>query len=85
MYRVHKRIIKNYLTSGGTRTRSEKILALFVDSGVLYTALWVRTRLSPSCFLRTDAILGSRSDRYHERARHWDVSPNEWSHSVSGE
>ena len=39
--RSHKRIIKSYLASGNRRTRSEKILALFVDSGVLYTALWV--------------------------------------------
>ncbi|KAI0747353.1 hypothetical protein BC629DRAFT_1560484 [Irpex lacteus] len=37
---THKRIIKTYLTTGNTRTRAEKVLALLVDSGALYSALW---------------------------------------------
>jgi hypothetical protein len=45
--REHKRIIKTYLTRGrNSRTPSEKILALFVDSGLLYCALWVSTFFS---------------------------------------
>ncbi|KAI0757851.1 hypothetical protein BC629DRAFT_1598244 [Irpex lacteus] len=38
---AHKRVIKSYLTTGSTRTRAEKLLGLFVDSGALYSALWV--------------------------------------------
>ncbi|KAI0768365.1 hypothetical protein BC629DRAFT_1596065 [Irpex lacteus] len=37
---LHKRVVKNYLTTGTTLTRSQKLLALFVDSGALYSALW---------------------------------------------
>ncbi|KAI0747355.1 hypothetical protein BC629DRAFT_1610630 [Irpex lacteus] len=37
---THKRTVKNYLTTGNTQTRAEKLLALFVDTGVLYSALW---------------------------------------------
>lgn len=41
LHRAHKRVIKTYLTTGNTRTRAEKVLALLVDSGALYSALWV--------------------------------------------
>ncbi|KAI0812561.1 hypothetical protein BC629DRAFT_945070 [Irpex lacteus] len=38
---IHKRVVRKYLATGNKRTRSEKLLALFVDSGMLYTMLWV--------------------------------------------
>ncbi len=41
VHRAHKRVIKTYLATGNTRTRAEKVLALLVDSGALYSALWV--------------------------------------------
>ncbi|KAI0809104.1 hypothetical protein BC629DRAFT_1482011 [Irpex lacteus] len=37
----HKQVIKSYLTKGNTRTRSEKVLGLLIDTGLLYSALWV--------------------------------------------
>ena len=50
--RAHKRIIGNYLASGNKRTRSEKVLVLFVESGVLYSSLWVRHRLTDPFLLK---------------------------------
>ncbi|KAI0093035.1 hypothetical protein BDY19DRAFT_921665 [Irpex rosettiformis] len=37
---IHKSVIKKYLSAGGKRTQSEKILLLLIDSGLLYCALW---------------------------------------------
>ncbi|KAI0313367.1 hypothetical protein OF83DRAFT_1065611, partial [Amylostereum chailletii] len=34
---------KKHLRQGGARTRSEKIMALFIESGLVYCLIWVST------------------------------------------
>ncbi|KAI0315904.1 hypothetical protein OF83DRAFT_307893 [Amylostereum chailletii] len=40
MTRQHRRLIREHSQHGSTRTRAEKIMVLFVESGLLYCLLW---------------------------------------------
>ncbi|KAI0706657.1 hypothetical protein C8Q76DRAFT_801054 [Earliella scabrosa] len=44
----HRALVKSQLRQGCPLTRVERTLALLVESGVLYCALWVSFPLSPS-------------------------------------
>ena len=51
--REHRRILKNYVGTGGSKTRTLKALALLVESGMIYCALLVRVAAVTN-------VLGSR-------------------------
>ncbi|KAI0313365.1 hypothetical protein OF83DRAFT_1175737 [Amylostereum chailletii] len=37
----HRRLIKRHLRQGSARTRAEKVMALFIESGVVYCLIWI--------------------------------------------
>ncbi|EJF56366.1 hypothetical protein DICSQDRAFT_71566 [Dichomitus squalens LYAD-421 SS1] len=40
--RKHRQVMRKHLAGSGVRTRVEKVMALLVESGVVYVLIWVR-------------------------------------------